>query len=67
MGMANAAVARHTGELGFGNADLFAVDGPINRHSIPSSDAARENFIGPVVTQGRKDEVYTAVSFREPK
>jgi len=33
--MARAPVACDSRKLGFGNADRFAVDGPINRHSFP--------------------------------
>ena len=33
--MASAPLARDASKLGFGDADLFAVDGPIDRHSSP--------------------------------
>jgi hypothetical protein len=33
--MARAPIARDPRELGFGNADRLAADGPIDRHSIP--------------------------------
>src|SRR3954452_17999715 len=62
--MTSTSPARDARELGFGSAGLTVADGPIDRHSSPLD--VRRSLIRTVLTQGRKDEVYGGVSFREP-
>jgi hypothetical protein len=77
MRMASAAFARDAGKLRFGNADRsthqsstlmgpLVVGGAIGRHWIPFVRSSLERTLsGPVVTQGRKEEVYGRVTFSE--
>src|SRR3954470_1490754 len=64
--MASASLTCNPCKLGLGNADQVLADGPIDRHSLPLVLAPGGSLIRTVVTQGRKDEVYGRVSFREP-
>src|SRR5678816_4488301 len=78
VGMTGAAFTRNSRELGFGDADRtgplqsmtlmgsFMADGPICCHSLPLVLASPRKPCRIVVAEGRKDEVYDAVSFREP-
>ena len=76
--MTGAAFTRNACELGFGDADRtgpfqsmaltgsFMADGPICCHSLPLVPASPRKPCRIVVAEGRKDEVYGGVSFREP-
>src|SRR5438876_5525079 len=76
--MASAALARDARELSFRSTDgldapqsrtltgALSAAGPVYRHSSPHVLILRRSPIQLVLTQGRKDEVYGRVSFREP-
>jgi hypothetical protein len=62
VGMARAPIARNASELSLGNADRYAVDGPIVRHSYPFVRRLLAKPYRAGLTQGRKEEVYSLVT-----